>query len=48
MPGDWRKWTIQPNVEEVLRRVAEELDHLADEIAAGEADFRDPEMLERS
>ncbi len=40
MPGDWRKWTIH--------RVAEELDRLADEIAAGEADFRDAKMLERS
>jgi len=32
--------TIQPNVKQVLRRVAEELDHLADEISAGEVDLR--------
>jgi len=28
--------TIQPNVEEILRRVADELDHLAHDLAAGE------------
>lgn len=37
--------TLQPNLEEVLRRVAEELDHLADDSATDEADFRDPELL---
>jgi hypothetical protein len=35
-------------VEEVLRHVAAELDHLADKIAAGEADFRNLNRLERS
>ena len=38
--------TAQPNVEEVLRRVAEEFDRLADDFAAGEADFYHPEILE--
>jgi hypothetical protein len=38
--------TVQQNVEEILRRVAEELDRLADDVAAGEADSRDPEMLQ--
>jgi hypothetical protein len=28
--------TVQPNVEEILRRVAEELDHLAGAVAVGE------------
>jgi hypothetical protein len=36
--------TVQPNVEEILRRVAEELDHLADDVAGGETVVRDPEM----
>ena len=40
--------TVQRNVEEILRRVAEELDRLADKIAADGADFRNPERLERS
>jgi hypothetical protein len=40
--------TIQPNVEEVLRRVAKEFDRLADDFAAGEADFHHPEILEHS
>jgi hypothetical protein len=31
--------TVQPNVEEILRRVAEELDHLAGAVAVGEPDF---------
>ena len=39
--------TVQRNVEEILRRVAEELDRLADKIAADGADFRNPERLER-
>jgi hypothetical protein len=38
--------TVQPNVEEILRHVAEELDRLADDVAAGEPDFGDPEMLQ--
>jgi hypothetical protein len=38
----------QPNVEEVLRRVAEEFDRLADDFAAGEADFHHPEIPEHS
>jgi hypothetical protein len=38
--------TIQPNVEEILRRVAEELDRLADDAASGEAVFRDPDKPE--
>jgi hypothetical protein len=37
--------TLQPNLEEVLRRVAEELDHLAEDIAADETDFYDPKLL---
>jgi hypothetical protein len=37
--------TIQQNVEELLRRVAAELDHLADDIATPDVDFRDPEIL---
>jgi len=35
-------------VEEVLRRVAEEFDRLADDFAAGGADFHHPEILEHS
>jgi hypothetical protein len=31
-----------------LRRVAEELDRLADDVTAGEADSRDPEMLQQA
>jgi len=37
--------TPQQNLERELRRVAEEFDHLAEEIATAEADFRDPEIL---
>jgi hypothetical protein len=40
--------TVQRNIEEILRRVAAEFDHLAEEIAVGEADFRNPKRLERS
>jgi hypothetical protein len=40
--------TIQPNVEEVLRRAAEEFDRLADDSATGKADFHHPEILELS
>jgi len=40
--------TIQPNLEEELRCVAEELDRLADDLAAREADFHHPEILEHS
>jgi hypothetical protein len=36
--------TVQPNVEEILRRVAKELDHLADDVAGGETVVRDTEM----
>jgi hypothetical protein len=35
--------TIQQNVEEILRRVAVELDHLADEAASDQAGFCDPD-----
>jgi hypothetical protein len=38
--------TIQPNVEEILRRVADELDHLAHDVAAGETGSRDLENTE--
>ena len=38
--------TIQPNVEEVLRRVADELDRLADDVAT-DVDFHRPEIRER-
>jgi len=37
---------IQPNVEEALRRVAEEFDRLADDLAADDVDFHQPEYLE--
>src|SRR6266850_8615454 len=40
--------TIQPNVEDVLRRVAEEFDRLADDFTTGEVDFHHPESLEHS
>jgi hypothetical protein len=40
--------TIQPNVEEVLRRVAEEFDRLADDFARDDVDFHQSEILERS
>jgi len=40
--------TIQQNLEELLRRVAEELDHLADDIATPEAACRYPEMRPES
>jgi hypothetical protein len=40
--------TIQPNVEDVLRRVAEEFDRLADDFATGEVDFHYPEIPEHS
>jgi len=40
--------TAQPNVEEVLRRVAEEFDRLADDVATGDVDFYHPEILEHS
>jgi len=39
--------TFQRNVEEILRRVAEELNRLADKITADGADFCNPERLER-
>ena len=38
--------TIQPNMEEVLRRVAEEFDRLADDLAVNDVDFHQPEYLE--
>jgi hypothetical protein len=38
--------TIQPNVEEALRRVAEEFDRLADDLAPNDIDFHQPEHLE--
>ena len=37
--------TVQQNVEEILRRVAEDLDRLADDAAVGEAHFLDPDRL---
>jgi hypothetical protein len=37
--------TVHPNVEEILRHVAEKLDHLADDVAVGEAGLRDPENV---
>ena len=40
--------TIQPNVEEVLRRIADEFDSLADDFATGEVDFHQSETLEHS
>jgi hypothetical protein len=40
--------TIQPNVEEVLRRVAEEFDRLADEFATDDVGFHHPEIPEHS
>jgi len=40
--------TAQPNVEEVLRRVAEEFDRLADDFATSEVDFHYPEIPEHS
>ena len=39
--------TVQPNVEEVLRRVAGEFDRLADDVATDEVDFHHPENLEQ-
>ena len=39
--------TIQPNVEEVLRRIADEFESLADDFATSEVDFHHPEILER-
>jgi hypothetical protein len=39
--------TIQPNLEEVLRRVADELDRLADDVAP-DLDFHHPEIREHS
>ena len=38
--------TVQPNVEETLRRVARELDRLADDVATAEAAHQHLEMLE--
>jgi len=38
--------TIQPNLEEELRRVAEEFDRLADDLAARDDDFHHPEIME--
>ena len=40
--------TIQPNVEEVLRRAAEEFDRLADDVASREVDFHHSEIPEHS
>ena len=36
--------TVQQNLEKVLRRIAEKLDHLSDDIATSEVDCRHPEM----
>ena len=38
--------TIQPNVAQELRRVAEELDRLADDLAVREPELHHPEILE--
>jgi hypothetical protein len=38
--------TVQPNLERELRYVAEELDHLANEIASDDRDVLCSEMLE--
>ena len=38
--------TVQPNLERELRYVAEELDHLANEIAGDDTDFLGSEVLE--
>jgi hypothetical protein len=38
--------TVQPNLERELRYVAEELDHLANEIASDDRDVLRSEMLE--
>jgi hypothetical protein len=38
--------TTQPNLERELRHVAEELDHLANEIASDDTDFLRSEVLE--
>jgi hypothetical protein len=38
--------TIQPNVAQELRRVAEEFDRVANDLAEGEPDFHQPEILE--
>jgi hypothetical protein len=38
--------TVQPNVAQELRRVAEEFDRLANNLAEGEPDFHQPEILE--
>jgi hypothetical protein len=40
--------TIQPNVAQELRRVAEKFDRLADNSAVGETEFRHHELLEFS
>jgi hypothetical protein len=40
--------TIQPNVKQELRRVAEEFDRLADNFAAREVEFHQTEILEHS
>ena len=37
--------TVQPNVAEELRRVAEEFDRLADELMAREPEFHDREII---
>ena len=39
--------TIQPNLEDVLRRVAHEFDRLADAVATDDVDFYHPEIRER-
>ena len=39
--------TVQRNIEEILRRVADELARLAEDGATGEANSRDREILER-
>jgi hypothetical protein len=38
--------TAQPNLERELRHVAEELDHLANEIASDDTDFLPSDVLE--
>ena len=40
--------TFQPNVAEALRRVAEQFDDLADQVATRESDTIDPEIAEHA
>ena len=46
LAGRLAELTVQPNLERELRYVAEELDHLANEIANDDSDVLLSEMLE--